>query len=215
MDILKIKLDYYDKKEKEKFKKNSNKTIFDRIESLTGQTIEISKSEFLTYFLFKEKNDIDGFRTFHELSLKVPFRQAYIDDYLEFSSGTIKAKHKNHKTDDVTERLGIALSLCVANKIHDLTEADWKKIKEERTKTLDYEHASTGSSYIYVESKGSIIENTEKRSLSTAISSHKSSIVDKKDVRRPPALVKKRDIYYGIIGAIDHIDENILKLKIL
>ena len=70
-----------------------------------------------------------------------------------------------------TERIGVALGLCVVNEIHGLTAADWKKIPEAPGKgghpTFDFEisTASTGTNFIQTENKGSTIADNSQQNL--------------------------------------------------
>jgi hypothetical protein len=199
MDKLKIRVDYYDNKQKELFDKNPSAT---EIQKIAGSIIEIPKSEFLTYMIFTEKEDNKPtFKTYSDIKNKIRNRIAMFEEYINFSDGGIKSNFTNKQFyDDITERIGVAGSLCLVNQIHNLTEADWQRIPEGFEKTLDFK-ISDGIKFIYVESKGSILENNKKKE--ATISNHKAHIESKKVVQRDN---KKNtaDIFYGVISVIDN-----------
>lgn len=203
MGNIKLNLNFYDNKQKKLFEAYSN---FPEIEKLVSSPIFIDESEFLAHFLFTEQKDKDGFRTYDELREKVGDRISYIRDYVNMDHGTINchefSSEQNYK--DIVERLGVAGSLSVMNKLHNLTEADWTRIpidsapKEKRIKTMDFEIASDGNKYVIVESKGSIAEDNQKKT--SSVSQHKHHIIEKKQ-----ALPKsnRENLCYGVITVMD------------
>ena len=163
-DTIKIKISFYNDDEKNKFQSYPNK---DEINSIVSSEITISKEEFLTYLLFKEKKNFNKFRTYTDFRNKIPKSIALIEDYLSFENNSVKAEFIGREmNDELIERIGEALSLCAINKLHELTEADWDKIPIRTTKDFDYEIslASDGSKFIQlnVECKGSAVNDNTK-----------------------------------------------------
>ena len=195
MTFLQVNVDFYDNHHK---KLLMNYPSNNEIEHLVRKPTKISKSEFLTYLLFTEQRESEGFRTFDELRKKVDSRLGYISDYLNIGEGTIKAIHTAKETpNEITERVGVSVSLCLVNKIHNMTEADWERIPIDNRKVLDFQIATTDSLYIFVESKGTILKNNNYR---TELSGKAKHVKEKKDENKN---IIKRGIAYGIITSID------------
>lgn len=208
MSKLKVRVDYYNPEHEKAFSKYSN---YDNIRRIAGNVIEIEQSEFLTYMVFTEQKDFTGFRTYTELSTKATDRCGFFKDYLDFSGESIRSKLPHqHIDDNIRERIGVAGSLCIVNKIHELTEADWECVPEQGGKkaqmTTDYKMASDGSKFVFVESKGSALENNKLKK--STISQHKKSIEDKKEVSRKS---ENNNLYYGVISVIDDRPDSILQ----
>ena len=215
-DILKISVDFYNETEKDFFQKYPN---IIKINKIIGKDIEISKDEFSGYMMFIDQMDRDGFRTYEELSQRISQRIGDMDDFLSFENDSIQAIMSSSEMHQVryTERIGVALGLCIINKIHGLTFADWKKIPETSGRnahpTFDFDllqNASTGDKYIQVENKGSVVpDNT----LSTSVSNHysgKHGILKKKkyirDEEKKQGIQLHKNLYYGTIGVLDNIN---------
>ena len=212
-DTIKIKISFYNDDEKNKFQSYPNK---DEINSIVSSEITISKEEFLTYLLFKEKKNFNKFRTYTDFRNKIPKSIALIEDYLSFENNSVKAEFIGREmNDELIERIGEALSLCAINKLHELTEADWDKIPIRTTKDFDYEIslASDGSKFIQlnVECKGSAVNDNTKKV--ATISNHKSSIDEKKEYisneEQKLNIPKFQNLYYGVIVSIDNRDTTI------
>jgi hypothetical protein len=175
--------------------------------------------------MFTEQMDRDGFRTYRELCSRITHRLGDIDDFLSFNNESVQAIMTGNDLmqTSITERIGVALGLCVINKIHGLSFADWKKIPTVPGRnghpTFDFEIpiASTGTSFIQVENKGSAIADNSLKTGS--VPAHYNSIQDKKDyVRKEEA---KRSIpihqnyYYGTIGVLDNNENSKAKVWLI
>jgi len=222
MSQIKIVLEYYNTKEKSLFAHFPNIV---KLNSLVQSGITISKDELLAYMMFTEQMDRDGFRTYRELCSRITHRLGDIDDFLSFNNESVQAIMTGNDLmqTSITERIGVALGLCVINKIHGLTAADWKKIPTVPGRnghpTFDFEIpiASTGTNFIQVENKGSAIADNSLKTGS--VSAHYNSIQDKKDyVRKEEA---KRSIpihqnyYYGTIGVLDNNENSKAKVWLI
>jgi len=219
MAEISLSVEYYDSGEKDLFQGFPNA---EQLNSLVQTGITISKDEFLSYMMFTEQMERDGFRTYNELSIRITQRLGDIDDFISFNNGSVQSKMSSDQMmqSGFTQRIGVALGLCVINKIHALTSADWKKVLEASGRggypTFDFEIAiaSTGNNFIQAENKGSIIDdNLYKRSM---VSQHLSSIKNKKAyVRKTEAILGlplHQNLYYGTIGVLDNRTNSIAKV---
>jgi len=211
MADLRVSIEYFNDEHKKLFEAYPNTS---EIEALVNNGATISKEEFLAYMMFKDQLDRDGHRSYEELSARIQHRLGDIDDYLTFSNGSVKTQFVGadlHQT-GITERIGIALGLCVVNKLHGLTQADWKKIPEAPGRgghpTFDFEIpiASTGSNFIQAENKGSAVQNNNDQS--GTVDSHYKGILRKKKYLRDEetklGIPLHTNLYYGTIGVLDN-----------
>lgn len=206
MKSINIKVDYYDNEQKELFKKHCQS---EKIQDIAGKVIEVSEAEFWTYMIFTEKGKNKmTFQSYNDINKKLANRIGMFKEYLGVNDENVYFKFdSNQEYKDITERIGVAGSLCLINFIHDLTEADWEMIPEEREKNLDFK-ISDGEKFIYVESKGSILKDNQKKASTT--SQHKKSIEGKKRVQRDQK-ENKTDIFYGVITVADNNPDNTLQ----
>tara|TARA_R110001592_G_scaffold41744_2_gene136080 strand:- start:2842 stop:4092 length:1251 start_codon:yes stop_codon:yes gene_type:complete len=211
MADLKVSIDYFNDEHQKLFEAYPNAAD---IEALVINGANISKEEFLGYMMFKDQLDRVGHKTYNELSARIQHRLGDIDDYLTFGNGSVQAQIIGgdlHQT-GLTERVGIALGLCVVNQIHGLTQADWEKIPEAPGRgghpTFDFEIpvASTGSNFIQAENKGSAVQdNSDQRG--TVDSHYKGILRKKKYLRGEEAKLNiplHDNLYYGTIGVLDN-----------
>jgi hypothetical protein len=200
-----VKVDFYDDDQKELFKKNNYPL---KVDSIVSEKVAINTNEFLTYLLFTEQKKAPGFRTFTDFRKRMPKSYKLIRDYLEFDEEKMRTRFIGKEMDkNLTERIGVALSLCTLNKIHNLMEADWKLIPISSTeKTLDFYYVAVeNNEFIMVESKGSTAENNQEKS--TSISNQKRSIEEKKkavEFNNKNRLSNYKALAYGIISVIDN-----------
>lgn len=208
---LKLSVDYYNNAEKALFKSYPN---FVTLTNLLNHDFSISKAEFVSYLMFTEQADEDGWRTYPELKDRVQNRLGDIEDILNFSKGSIQSKQSSLRMNDskMTERIGVSLGINVVNKLHGLTEADWAitdnvYIDGKRIKDFDYEIplASDGTKFIQVENKGTVNNNNSFKTPS--VSNHYSSIKAKKNSilarEQAQGIPLHQNIYYGTIGVLD------------
>lgn len=220
MDEIKVSVEFYNVDQKKLFQKYPNADI---INALVEKEIIISKDEFLAYMMFIEQMERDGFSTYEELKARISSRLGDIDEFLKFANGSVQSILPPGDMMQIgfTERIGVALGLCVINKIHGLTAADWKKIPtvsgEDGHPTFDFEIASTGENFIQVENKGSIVEDNSLKPPS--VSNHFSGICKKKKYVRDEeakAKIKLHDnLYYGTIGVLDGKDNSKAKVYLI
>jgi hypothetical protein len=216
--MIKASVEYYNNEEADLFKSYNNYIeINDKIQS----GITIPKSEVLTYLMFTEQAEEDGWRTYKDLQERVQKRYADIEDILNFDDDSIKSKQSSTRMNasGLTERLGVSLGLNVVNQLHNLSEADWSITKDKyiggkRIKDFDYEIelASDGQRFIQVENKGNVCADNSKKN--SSVSKHYSSIKGKKNeilrTEKSNNIPLSENIYYGTIGVID--DQNIAKV---
>jgi hypothetical protein len=218
---LKIAVDYYNAAEEKLFECYPN---YEEFKILVGKEITISKDEFLSYMIFTEQADDDGWRTYPELKERVQHRLGDIQDFLDFSNGSIQSKLSSERmfASKMTERIGVSIGINVINKFHGLTEADWAitpktYLDGKRLKDFDYEIsvASDGVKFIQVENKGTV--NEDNKSKTSSVSIHYASIKEKKNViiarDKANAVPKNQNIYYGTIAVLD--DKNTAKLWLI
>jgi hypothetical protein len=222
METVKLSVEYFNSDQQKLFQSFPNAID---LNTLVGEGIPISKDEFLAYMMFTEQMDRDGFRTYNELCSKITQRLGDIDDFLSFNNESVQARiiGNDLMQTSITERIGVALGLCVINKIHGFTAADWKKIPTVAGRnghpTFDFEIpiASTRTNFIQAENKGSAIADNSLKIGS--VQAHYKSIQVKKDyVRKEEA---KRNIpihqnyYYGTIGVLDNNENSKAKVWLI
>ncbi len=152
-------------------------------------------------------------RSYREIESKISRAIADLERFVEFNGKSISVpKDVGSQIPHITEYVGESIGLSVVNQIHNLTEADWDKIRESKgphaKPTLDYQHeiaASDGKRIIQVETKGSCVQ--DNRNKSEAIWSHKANIVNKKceirNLAENGAYPYPADVRYGTIAAVD------------
>lgn len=213
MEQLKLSVDFYNAAQQALFQGFPNSQ---QLNTLVQNDVTISKDDLLAYMMFTEQMDRNGFRNYNDLCQRIKHRLGDIEDYLSFNNGSVQAIviGNDMMQPGFTERIGVALGLCVVNKIHGLTAADWKKIPtapgSKGHPTFDFEIpiASTGYNFIQAENKGStVIDN----SLPQLVSHHykgESGILKKKDYVRKEEVKRSipihQNLYYGTIGVLDN-----------
>ncbi|OFY84113.1 MAG: hypothetical protein A3F72_19740 [Bacteroidetes bacterium RIFCSPLOWO2_12_FULL_35_15] len=219
MSLINFSVEYYDTVQQNLFQGFPNAAT---LNTLVHNGMSISRDEFLAYMMFTEQDDTQiGYRNYDELSKIVGSRLGDIDNYLSFNNGSVQSKVTSGRMMNAgfTERLGVALGLCVVNKIHQLTAADWKIIpKTNQHKTFDFNIpiASTGTNFIQTENKGSVvIDNTLPQVVRHHYSGEHGIIPKKNYVRQEE--VKQRipihqNLFYGTIGVLDNRTNSIAKV---
>jgi hypothetical protein len=172
-----------------------------------GEVMKITKSEFLAYWLFEDKDPTHPLaRDFETLARDAAKAIPALSFHFESKGSQIRARYMEPGTErpgDIPTRLGVSVGLSVVNKILGITRADWNKIKKTYTTKgkekprFDYDLAGTPAGFVAVENKGGIVfDNTRK----TGVSARKTEIVSGKKALRP---------FYGsvpLIGAIGVAD---------
>ena len=212
---IQVDVDFYDIAEREKL---MGFPTANTIEEIVSGPIDIPAAEFLTYYLFHHiKVGKPGYHDYKSVASKIGFWVSAIGECFDFQNGSIRNPEGiAQQLNEVTEHIGEAIGLSVANRIHGLTEADWKPIDQQRGQgakpTFDFQIASDGESFIQLETKGSSVE--DNRIVSDSVKAQKRIIEKKKD--KLNILVKKGEdpfpagIRYGAIAVIDsRIDGNV------
>lgn len=220
MQSINLSVEYYNTAQRTLFQGFPNSTT---LNNLVQNGITISKDEFLAYMMFTWQMEIDGFRTYNDLKALVQTNLGAANQLLCFNNGSIQARviGNNLMQTGYTERIGVSLGLCLLNKIHKLTAADWKKIPTVPGRnghpTFDFEInqvASTGSLFIQGENKGSAVENNSVQS--NTVNRHFDSIQNKKSyVRETEAeqgIPLHQNLYYGTIGVLDNRPDSMAKI---
>lgn len=210
MQQINLSVEYYNPAQQTLFQGFPNAAT---LNSLVQNGMTISKDEFLAYMMFTEQMDRNGFRTYNDLQARIQNRLGDIDDFLSFNNGSVQARIIGNHMMQVgfTERIGVALGLCVINGIHGLTTADWKKIPTapgiNGHPTFDFEIliASTGTNFIQAENKGSTITDNSQQNISVRAQyagiERKKEYVRKEEANRLIPIYQ--NLFYGTIGVLD------------
>lgn len=211
MPNLNIDIAYYNDEQRNLFQGFPNANALNQI---IQNGISITEDEFLAYMMFTWQMDVNGFRTYADLRALVQDNLGAVNQLLSFNNGSIQARviGNDLMQTGYTERIGVSLGLCLLNKIHNLTAADWKKIPTapgrngHPTFDFDIPIASTGNNFIQGENKGSAVADNSIQT--NSIEAHYSSIIRKKRyVREQEAQLQipiHQNLYYGTIGVLDN-----------
>lgn len=189
---------------------------FNKIIKIISDSTKIDSIEFLTYLLYTEQKDYDGFRYFKDFKHKLLKSLMLIEDNIKFENNTIKPLFVGSDLPrSFIEKYGVSVSLCLANKCFDLHEADWYGIPELSgrfgRKTLDFDLAATVEYYVQIESKGTTFTKNKKVN-DSKIYQKKNSIIKKKDSYKgndnndQDTLTK--DVLIGVIAILDKRDDS-------
>jgi hypothetical protein len=185
MPNLNIDIAYYNDEQRNLFQGFPNANVLNQI---VQNGISITEDEFLAYMMFTWQMDINGFRTYDDLKALVQNNLGAVNQLLSFNGGSIQARviGNDLMQTGYTERIGVSLGLCLLNKIHNLTAADWKKIPTapgrngHPTFDFDIPIASTGNNFIQGENKGSAVADNSIQT--NSIEAHYSSINTKEKI---------------------------------
>ena len=209
---IRVKVEFYNKAEKKKLLKYATPT---RLSEFTDRPIEIPTAEFLTYYLFHRKRQNPSvYGGFNAIAAEAEVAAANLEHSIEFSDGSIRTPVAvKEQLTEISEHIGEAIGLSVISRIHNLTEADWTPIPQERgptaAPTFDFEIASDGSRIIELEAKGSSV--ADNRLKGAAVSNQKASIRRKKVMLRKAEREAAKSegkqmspkLRYGTITAVD------------
>ena len=222
MQPINLSIEFYDTAQRNLFQGFPNAAT---LNTLVQNGMPISRDEFLAYMMFTEQMDRNGFRTYNDLQGRIQSRLGDIDDFLSFNNGSVQARIIGNDMMQIgfTERIGIALGLCVVNKLHGLTSADWKKIPTAPGRsghpTFDFEIpiASTGTNFIQAENKGSAVADNILKTGS--VQTHYNGIQTKKNYVRGEesnrSIPIHQNLYYGTIGVLDNKTNSIAKVWLI
>lgn len=197
--MITVPVKYYNQSEKDKFERS----IFSNdIERVVSNSLVIEKNRLIANVLFHEMKDYKGWRTRIDLARRTASRSPIFDDYFSTDSGQLKYLFDQEES-EMTEKIGVGLSISVFDEVLGTHEADWAKIGITQEKDLDYTVAATNTHIVAIECKGSILENPSYKS--PTISNHKSSILKKKDNQRNK---RTNTSLFGTISAISSSNEH-------
>lgn len=195
-----VLVDYYDKNEQELFTAQlGDDPIGDQPRRLLLPTTDLC-----TYFLFYKRRDgVTGFDSYAAVASQWRDAVGELRGMAEFTDTSIRLLQTEGTSTGSLERLGEGIGLSVASELHELHQADWRRIPATtERKTLDYWHpftASDGRSFVQVECKGSGVQDNLKKTPS--VSNHKTSIKTKK--LKATDRDRKSSILYGTIAVLD------------
>jgi len=209
--MIQIDVGYYNDEQRILFQGFPNADVINQI---VQNGITITEDEFLAYMMFTWQMDVNGFRTYNELRALVEDNLGAVNQLLTFNNGSVQARviGNDLMQTGYTERIGVSVGLCLLNKIHNLTAADWRKIPTapgrngHPTFDFDIPIASTGNNFIQGENKGSAVADNSIQN--NSIEAHYSSINRKKTyIREQEAQMQipiHQNLYYGTIGVLDN-----------
>lgn len=204
-ETINIEVDFYNDVEKVSLQTSALASAFSGI----PKTLTVSTQDLCAYYLYyKLRPGVPGFSNHSDIAKK--WQQALIefDGQVGFGEKSIYALDLDNNGAGTTERLGEAIGLSTASKLHGLHQADWTRIPMAQTKTMDFRRsvASNGFNFIELETKGSITGDLDKRS---AISKQKGKIKEKKNELRSSG--NRHTVRYGTIAVLDDQPKSVAK----
>lgn len=203
-----VDVQFYDTEEKRKLLDYHTAAVMQR---LVADPIEVPKAEFLTYYLFHRiKLGTADYQDYQSVAKRLYLWLGAIGECIDYQGNSVRTPEgAARQLTEVSEHIGEAIGLAVMNRIHGLTEADWRPIPEQRGRgaapSFDFQLASDGESFIQVETKGSSVY--DNRVLSEAVKAQKRKIDEKK--QKLSALTKQGNdphpasLRYGTLTAVD------------
>jgi len=198
-DTLRVNVAYYDEDERAAFVRSMGRDILDG----PSREIVIPTPDFCTYYLYyKLRSGVPGYDSHDEVARRWAFAVTEFDGQVEFADGSIRLTRTDGANRGTSERLGEAVGLSVASRLHSLHDGDWRRVPETSSrKTFDFERAvaSDGHRFILLEAKGSSVD--DNRLKPSTVSGHKQSIKEKKGAATRGE--RANSILYGTIGVLD------------
>lgn len=156
------------------------------VSTIDGTSVKIPTGDFLAYCLFhRQQPSRPLYSTFSDCYSNIDRSAVWLEEEIEFNGQSISVPlNSSDLPNDLRERIGEAVGLCVADKLYGLHGADWEKIPQQYGKgnqTLDWRIAATDSSFVELETKGSFYE---PNSNSKDVDYHIKSITKKKVAQR-------------------------------
>ena len=179
---IRVDVDFYDETERSKLLHYPTSAALAR---LVSSPIEIPTAEFLTYYLFHKKRlGHPAYRDYRSIGARIDTALGMLDGCVDFDGRSIsRAEGDGAQITEVSEHVGEAVGLSVANRIHGLTLADWDLIPTQPgrhgRRTFDFQVASDGERFVELETKGS--SSDDNRLKSDAVKAQKRRIDEKKD----------------------------------
>jgi hypothetical protein len=169
----------------------------------------IAVPDFLNYFLIHRAKS-PSYATYLDRLSYVGRAAGWLEGVVDIN-GTINC---HPGSEGMQEQVGEAISLSVASKLFDLTQADWIKIPEQQGTgahpTFDFERTlvgiTEGNAVIQIEAKGTFVADNTKsqpnvRTHAANIRRKKEAITEAGDNYRHPATA-----LYGMIASIDPLN---------
>lgn len=205
MDIVKIKVNFYDEEQKSLIKTHFPND-FELLQKFEGKTIDISLEDFKTYAFFRHQYIKSGGKHQTFLDLKdIAQNWGHYDTYFELQGDKLVNIYPERiEATDASEMLGVAGGLAVASTIYGFIQADWTKIPITNAhKDFDFSHtSSTGVRFINIEAKGSVSDDNSAKE--SSVSNLKGNILGKKkDKGFKEKYDFTRDSCIGIITVAD------------
>lgn len=198
-DTVDVQVDFYDDAEKAALQSSALKDVFADL----PRRITVPTQDLCTYYLYyKMRRGVDGFRSHTEVARRWHQALVEFDGQIKFGQSSFFASSLQDNSSGTIERVGEAIGLSVASKLHGLHQADWTRIPRLTTKTADFSrqhYASDSVHVVQVETKGSFTDKIALKSAS--ISQHKASIKAKKAELKADGPAKT--IMYGTIAVLD------------
>lgn len=199
--MLHFDVDYYDKEESKLFER----TIFaEELRELVATGLIVEPLDLLAESMFMEQKNEPNWNRREDLVNRVFGRLDEFLEYFEVEGRTLVAKYSPQEMGyHRTERAGVGATLCAMGRVLGTHAADWEKIDVGNKKDLDFQVASTGSDFLVLECKGSVVTDVMKKE--DSVSRHKRDIKDKKREQKPNRL---SDTLIGAIAAIPRNDSS-------
>jgi hypothetical protein len=197
---LHIEVDYYDAEQKHLL---LGYPTAQKIDEIVTTGLNVPVPEFLTYFLYHRVRVAPAkYNSYASVRTSIADAAGMLDLYLKLNDGMLNlADGAESLPSAEIERVGESLGLSVMNAVHEVTEADWLPIPEQRGKgaykTFDYQLASNSTHIIQLESKGTLVDDAGHKTGS--VYKHKVSITDKK---KSGLIVPENTLRYGVIAQI-------------
>ena len=127
--------------------------------SIVRKGLSFSWEEFVLHALWADAKDYECNLTRKRLEVDVPLAEGFFRRQFELGSGFSLTEGK--KGSSLSEEMGVSICLMIAEKVFELTEADWTPIPQEHKRKInDFRiTAAADSVRIEVEAKGRCVDN--------------------------------------------------------
>lgn len=203
--MLHFDVDYYDREESKLF----DHTIFsEEIRDLVATGFDVEPLDLLAESMFMEQKNQPSWNSRDDLLNRAFGRLDEFLEYFETEGRTLVAKFspqemENHRI----ERVGVGATLYAMGRVLGTNAADWEKINIENKKNLDFQVASTGSNFLVLECKASVVEDVMEKT--SSVSKHKRHIKEKKHEQKPK---RASDTLIGAIAVIPRNDSSLARI---
>lgn len=199
--MLHFDVDYYDREEAKLFE---GTTFAAEIRNLVATGFDVEPFNLLAESMFMEQKNQPNWNSREDLLNRAFGRLEEFLEYYETKGRTLVAKFSSQEMENHRiERVGVGATLYAMGRVLNTNAADWEKISIENKKNLDFQVASTGSNFLVLECKASVVEDVMEKT--SSISNHKRHIKGKKWEQKPK---RPSDTLIGAIAAIPCTDSN-------